>query len=94
MLNCEVDPVALKVTGLPVMKSPFAVADIVFAPAATVQPPTVATPSVLLCATAPDSDPAPPVITKVTVVPATGLANTSRRITAGSIGSSAPTGAS
>ncbi len=87
-LETLAEPVALKVTGLPVR--PEAVAVMVLVPAAVsrVQLPTVATPSLAEFWTRPPAEPLPAVIAKVTATPETALLSRSATLTEGLV----PTG--
>jgi hypothetical protein len=78
-------PVAVNVTGLPLIPLPAAVAVSVFDPAAveSVQLPTMAIPPASVVWLAPVTVPFPGATAKVTATPATGLPLTSRTITEG-----------
>src|SRR5256714_10297165 len=78
-------PVAVKVTGFPLIPEPATVAVSVFSPAPgpRVQLPTVATPFASLCATPPDTLPPPPVTANVTVTAGTAAPPRPRTWTAG-----------
>ena len=86
-------PVAVKVTGLPLIPLPLAVAVSVFGPAVVprVQPPRVATPSRPELTGEPIAWPLPGAGTKSTWKPGTGLPYWSVTLTAGAIATAAPT---
>ena len=86
-------PVAEKLTGLPLMPVPVAVAVSVFAPAMlpSTQAPTVAMPDAPVVCAAPTTEPAPAVAAKLTAAPETGLSNASVTRTEGAVPTAWPT---
>src|SRR5437870_771177 len=87
-------PSAVKVTGLPVIPDPAAVAVSVLVPAVVlrVQLPTVAIPLAVVVWVPPVTLPLPAAGAKVTVTPATGLPAPSRTITEGGRAAERPVG--
>jgi hypothetical protein len=83
MEYCSVCPVALNVTGFPLIPLGAAVAVTEFAPSCTVHDPTVAIPLALVLADADVRDPVPDAIANVTLTPDTGSPDTSFTITEG-----------
>src|SRR5437773_2694617 len=85
-------PVAVKVTGFPVMPDPAAIAVSVFVPALapSVQLSTVATPAALVVWEAPVTLPPPEATAKVTLAPGTTLASASRSSTDGATTTAVP----
>jgi len=88
-------PVAVNVTGLPLIPAPAAVAVRVFGPAVvdSVQLSTVAIPPASVLWVAPVTPPFPGATANVTATPATGLPLASRTITDGGEATALPTGA-